>query len=313
MSNYCSNCGEAITGKFCQNCGKSNVEPEIKVVSDKVETDGISKNQINPNIFKSKPIAAKEKKKTGCLSYCILIVIFIVIWSGITNSNKDSVDKGNKDSTADASTVESSKKATPTPKPKPKPKNIFTTDMSKASGLTKNTVADLYDLIHNKLGFKDITFDGKNGVGDTIYDIKGDGYTLRATLDEDEIYSIICGDYNLYEKSKVKMDKQGILDRTIDNGSAYYSIAKEIVTSNLKSPKSADFPSIVWSSDEIQMQRNGSLVAVQGYVDAQNSFGAEIRSTYLVEFIVADIDTYTYTAVYVKIDEETSGEFMEFD
>jgi len=109
------------------------------------------------------------------------------------------------------------------------------------------------------------------------------------------------------------MDKQGILDRVIDHDVSYYSIAQEIVKSSLKSPKSADFPSIVWSPEDIKMQRNGDLVAVQSYVDAQNSFGAEIRSEFLVEFIVTDIDTYTYTPVYVKIDEETSGEFMEFD
>jgi len=57
-----------------------------------------------------------------------------------------------------------------------------------------------------------------------------------------------------------------------------YIQSKEYVKSVLNSPSSADF--------DLNCQtelRNDSTVLVSGYVDSQNSFGAMIRSTYIVK------------------------------
>lgn len=66
------------------------------------------------------------------------------------------------------------------------------------------------------------------------------------------------------------------------------------VESILKSPKSADFPWLDWSYG-----KNPWYVAVQSYVDAQNSFGAEIRSDFTFIFNAA-----TGTLVYAIFDGE---------
>lgn len=53
---------------------------------------------------------------------------------------------------------------------------------------------------------------------------------------------------------------------------------KYVVEQNLKSPKSADFPYI----KDAQIIRNTDSIIVKSYVDAENSFGAKVRSEFIV-------------------------------
>lgn len=62
---------------------------------------------------------------------------------------------------------------------------------------------------------------------------------------------------------------------TTQEQASYTVSTKDAVKSILKSPKSADFPFLDWS-----FAKNPWYVAVQSYVDAQNSFGANIRSNF---------------------------------
>lgn len=55
-----------------------------------------------------------------------------------------------------------------------------------------------------------------------------------------------------------------------------YITARKAVLDKLKSPSTADF-------GEHAVKDEGSAFAVAGYVDAQNSFGAQIRSKYMVK------------------------------
>ena len=56
---------------------------------------------------------------------------------------------------------------------------------------------------------------------------------------------------------------------------------QEFVKKKLKSPASAEFPSIVWDSSEISVAEAGpNSFLVVAYVDAQNAFGAQIRTRY---------------------------------
>lgn len=93
----------------------------------------------------------------------------------------------------------------------------------------------------------------------------------------------------------------------------YWDMAKETVESCLKNPKSADFPSSVFSQGDIAMERKGHLVVVQSYVYSTNSFGAEVKSDFTVEMLVYDTDNFIYDVVYLNIDGETSGEYVSLD
>lgn len=177
--------------------------------------------------------------------------------------------------------------------------------------VTENAAIETYRILTDELGFTSLTI--SSNISGTLFDVNADDYKLRITV-SDKLYMVICGDYNLYEDDTVKYTKQDLENRSIDgNETYYYTIAQEIIRNSLKSPKSADFPSIVFHPEEIKMQRNGDLVAVQSYVDAQNSFGAIIRSKYVVEFMVIDLKSFVYETVYINLDGEEAGEFIKLD
>ena len=66
------------------------------------------------------------------------------------------------------------------------------------------------------------------------------------------------------------------LPMSISDKSNYQYWTQETVKKLLKSPKSADFPSI----DKWNIVKNKYYIGVQSYVDAQNSFGADIRNDF---------------------------------
>lgn len=59
--------------------------------------------------------------------------------------------------------------------------------------------------------------------------------------------------------------------------SSCYYYSQRLVKEQLKSPKSAEFPRY----SENFITQNGDTVVVSAYVDAQNSFGAQIRTNYI--------------------------------
>lgn len=58
-----------------------------------------------------------------------------------------------------------------------------------------------------------------------------------------------------------------------------FTIAKNFVEAGLKAPSTADFPLMDFTSTYI----GDSTFIVKSYVDAQNSFGAKIRTNYRVK------------------------------
>lgn len=67
---------------------------------------------------------------------------------------------------------------------------------------------------------------------------------------------------------------------------------KHIVENSIKSPSSADFP--MFGSTDIQISRdtNGNINYVSSYVDAENSYGASIRTQFEVIFYGGNLDDY---------------------
>jgi len=59
-----------------------------------------------------------------------------------------------------------------------------------------------------------------------------------------------------------------------------YSMAQTYVERYLKSPSTANFPTL--SNVDIAVDKKKGLYRVKSYVDAQNSFSARIRSSFMV-------------------------------
>ena len=173
----------------------------------------------------------------------------------------------------------------------------------------------LLSVLKDNIGFEDVSFGEK--IGETLnYKIKADGYDLVAT-DVGDDFRVFIPDtsYVFYEDSNIVMTKKQFEDKIVsrDEASVYYIMAQDIIYSCLKDPSSADFPSLNFSPEDIGFKKNGDLVLVQSYVDANNSFGATMRSKWEVQFEVLDMDTYSYDLKYINFDGEKAGNYIDMD
>ncbi len=204
--------------------------------------------------------------------------------------------------------------STPSPAPTKKPvskKEKFIKKVSAKTGITQKTAGNLYDLFYKKMGFKTIDIVQKSKTGKATYDFKADGFNLKVAFKDGGVSSIKWQFYTLYAGKVIKIDKQGVLDRQLVDSVKYYMYAEDIIEDNIKTPSTARFPDM--DSSGVGMQRKGKIVAVQGYFDAQNTYGAVVRSKYTVEFSVTDLDANKYKPVYIKIDDEVKGKWIELD
>ena len=83
---------------------------------------------------------------------------------------------------------------------------------------------------------------------------------------------------------------------TSDEWDAYW-MAKQFVTDSLKCPTTATFPSS--DASGVTVDYSGGQWNVVGYVDAQNSFGAMIRSTYVVSMEYKGDRRWTLKAIAI--------------
>lgn len=239
-----------------------------------------------------------KKQKMGIVPKT-LITIFVL--SAIA-STFDTDDSNNAESSPTSSETVTKEATTP--------REAFITVLTINPNVTTEAAEKAYDLLTEELGFTEITAK-ESGSDLTLFKVKADDYILSITVNDD-VYMIICGNYNLYKDGIVQYTKKDLDDRSLNGKETqYYSIAKEIILANLKAPKTAEFPSIVFNSNDIKMARNEDVIAVQSYVDAQNSFGALTRSNYLVEFKIIDLDSYSYETIYLNIDGSESGEYID--
>lgn len=79
------------------------------------------------------------------------------------------------------------------------------------------------------------------------------------------------------------------------NATCYY-YSQRLVKDKLKSPKSAEFPS--YSSDFVT--RSGDTVTVSAYVDADNSFGANVRVKYIATITLKDNEPVSGSATLIE-------------
>lgn len=79
--------------------------------------------------------------------------------------------------------------------------------------------------------------------------------------------------------------------------SGAYSVCKQMVTDRLKAPSSAKF----LAYQERNVELTAGVYSVNGYVDAENSFGAALRTTFYCELTYSG-NNY-YNLVKIEIDE----------
>jgi hypothetical protein len=173
----------------------------------------------------------------------------------------------------------------------------------------------IMSLLENDIGFDGISFVEKDSSLE-IYYFTVDGYNIAVTAYSDD------GVYNVYVKNNmnymfydidegIEMTYAEFKDKVItpSERTYYYLMAKEAVKSVLVSPSSAKFA----SESEMVYGKKGDIVAVQGTVTAKNQLGVKIESNFTIEIQVYDMATYSYGVLYLKLDDEVSGEWVDID
>lgn len=74
-------------------------------------------------------------------------------------------------------------------------------------------------------------------------------------------------------------DKSKTSNRDFTNERLAYNLSKDYVLENLKSPKTAEFPSLFESKNHVK-NLGGGRYQIDSWVDSQNSFGANIRTRF---------------------------------
>lgn len=99
----------------------------------------------------------------------------------------------------------------------------------------------------------------------------------------DNVYSIRYADYDLYANGAVTATLSDYC-LTTKEMSDWQTLCQDKVKEELKTPSTAKFPNIL----EWKFGKNKNIITVQAYVDAQNGFGAQIRSDF--QFIINSDD-----------------------
>jgi hypothetical protein len=78
-----------------------------------------------------------------------------------------------------------------------------------------------------------------------------------------------------------------------DNSTMAYIMMKGFVKDTLKAPSTAVFPDI----NDVKITKKDTLYSITGYVDAQNSFGAMLRTSYIGEIKQTDKDKWSLVSL----------------
>lgn len=125
----------------------------------------------------------------------------------------------------------------------------------------------------------DISLDNRHSKGEKGYriDIKNtSGHAFLYINKNNEVHSVAYKNYVLYKKNKqlyTMKDFTFTRDERID----WAVFCEEKVENVLRSPSTADFE----NSNDWYFEKTDKEIVIKGYVDSQNGFGAEVRSTFI--------------------------------
>lgn len=275
--------------------------------------------------------SGKKERQHKWSIFAILVCIvwtIVFIFFGTTGGNEsDSVADTQIESqteTEESQAVESAeKKSSKKLEDKEKTKSEKPTEQKKKhnkivsafmkDGLDEKVAVKAYNILKKKIGFKKIEYVER--MDDTSnYEITADGNDIVMTA-SDKVYRIFIPDssYVFYEDEKVKLTAKRFDQTTYtqSEASAYYIMAQQIIEEGLDDPNGVKFPSQTFSPEDIAIAKDGDLIAVKSYVDVKNYYGTKVRIDWIVQYTVTDIDSYACNPNYVKIGDDSAGEYIK--
>lgn len=232
---------------------------------------------IQKNVGESKQTQGKVKKKGCIVAFIIPLIIGIIVAIASSSGNTSSNPKLSND----AKLIKGSC-------------NVTEEQAIKVEEILKSCeISNLSQIEHDEL-LDDAYDDGNLG-----YRIKNaDANNIILYLNENkEVFSVRYAGVDLYKDDVVK-EKMSSFFLTTTQTAELKTITQEYVKTILRSPSTADFP---WFDWEISKNYFENTATVSSYVDAQNAFGAEVRSYFT---LIYKLSGNTYSLIYFVFDNE---------
>lgn len=225
------------------------------------QTEIPAKATVCPNCKRTLP------KNNGCLITVLIFLVIIVIGiiiGGNVDRKTSSDNSGNKTVYQTDDSIAA------------KYINVTDEEGNKIDNILRQCgITDVTSFVH------DVLLDDAHKKGETGYRItSGDIDNIILYLKKDKtVFQIKYEGHKLYAKGSKKATLNDYIV-SLDDINKYQYLCEEKVKDILKSPSTAKFPNYTkWG-----FKKEKNIFTVQGYVDSQNSFGAEIRSKF--QFII---------------------------
>ncbi|MBR0319371.1 MAG: zinc ribbon domain-containing protein [Spirochaetia bacterium] len=274
----------------CSECGKQ--------ISDKAYTCPHCGAPLDQSSKTAKP----KKRKKKWLIILIVLVIFALI-----GKMSESGSTGNNEATSEQKTEKTTEQKNITKKTET---TKVETPIWQKFDLTEEQWTS-FKSIFDKVGFTEITKVEKedtlnNGVVSYYVEMKGiepnkvisPGRTTGNIIyvyitPEKKLNEISVNFYPVYEKGKVLQNIRAYTEISVSEQVDYMYMAKDAVKQLLKAPSTAKF----CKDYEYKFSKEKGIVATYGFVDSQNSFGAKIRSNFVLKY-----DCVAKKAISIEID-----------
>lgn len=295
MAKFCSKCGAPLNGgNFCSECGAKAEDNPIQAKENKQIYEKTWFIILLLIFFF--PVGLflmwKYSQWNKAVKIIVTILVGLMVVFTVVSDNSENNDIGESDSSISVGSNDSSTQPVKTVS-----KSVQLLMDEGLSEAEANVI--MSDL--NSVGIKEL-ISLKKGSGEGVdklqaYAFSSESVSGLLTIENRKTYYIGTGNIDLFDSTKGgKLDD---VTRYIISESEKYTFmsdAENYVKQGLKAPSTADFPSKVLSGDW-KVNRKDDVVTVSAYVDAQNSFGAMIRSNFIVQ-----ISYSTSSCLYLEID-----------
>lgn len=308
----CPECGGLITNEegICPHCGCILWDRYIDRSQKGAYTAGIDSGR--------KVQKTKKSSGMGCLLVffvlCILLIL-AVFWCGIhlfelirdnhvevreyllvdDMADNDTEGESEADQETDGEKLENNNK-------------IFLKKIKKHMG--GKSGQKVYKILKNEIGFTELVYKGNNKKG-SKYTVQADGYKVIIVIKGRSCQIYTPGVTTWYKNNQVKItvEKMKRKEMKKEEDYQYYQQAKFYVTGYLLYSSYAKFPSYFTEREEISVKKDGNLIHVRSYVDAENRYGVENRNAFVIQFMV-DKHGEVCEITYVNVGDIEIGEYQ---
>lgn len=189
---------------------------------------------------------------------------------------------------------------------------LVKTDTKSLSVLMSSSTIDDWKVlsIHNKDNYEILYYDNSayDKDGKLTYNIYSyDTDEIKEKADEEAAKVAEANRKRLLENVQKRIALEDEKDEMEDMAFKLIEPTKQTIKDLLKSPSTANFPGSAWDNyTDWNKEVKDNYIALQSYVDSQNSFGATVRAPFTIQY---EIENGNAVIVYLNFENYTYGAY----